>query len=103
MRVLNSSLTGLACIAPLMAATATPASSQPRVLAFGQDSESGAQLINNRNRRKGYDRRHYRSYYGHYNGPYYAPYAYYGPYYGPYYYPYYAPYYGPSVSFSFGF
>jgi hypothetical protein len=86
-----------------MAATATPASSQPRVLAFGQDSESGAQLINNRDRRKGYDRRHYRSYYGHYNGPYYAPYAYYGPYYGPYYYPYYAPYYEPSVSFSFGF
>ena len=103
MRVLNSSLTGLACIATLMAATATPASSQPRVLALGQDSESGAQLINNRDRRKGYDRRHYRSYYGHYNGSYYAPYAYYGPYYGPYYYPYYAPYYEPSVSFSFGF
>jgi hypothetical protein len=61
------------------------------------------QLIDNRDRRKVYDRRHYRGHYGRYYGPYYAPYAYYGPYYGPHYYPYYPPYYGPSVSFSFGF
>lgn len=105
MRVLSSSLTGLACITTLMAATATPATSQPRVLAFGQGSGSGVQLIDNQDRRSGNARRHYRGYNGRYHGPYYAPYAYYGPYYGPYYYPYsyYGPYYGPSVSFSFGF
>jgi hypothetical protein len=102
MRVLSLSLIGFACVAA-MAVAATPATSQPRVLTFGQGSASGVQLIDNRDRRKGYDRRPYRGYYGHYYGPYYAPYAYYGPYYGPYYYPYYAPYYGPSVSFSFGF
>jgi hypothetical protein len=103
MRVLGSSLIGFACISTLMAATATPAASQPSALAFGQGSGGEVRLIDNRDRRKGYDRRPYRSYYGYYNGPYYAPYAYYGPYHGPYYYPYYAPYYGPSVSFSFGF
>ena len=102
MRVLSSSLIGLACVAT-MAATATPAISQPGALSFGQGSASGVQLIDNRDRRKGYDRKPYRGYYGRYYGPYYAPYAYYGPYYGPYYHPYYAPYYGPSVSFSFGF
>ena len=103
MRVLSSSLTGLACIATLMAATATPATSQPSVLAFGQSSGNRVQLIDHRDRRNGHVRRRYRGHYGRYYGPYYAPYAYYGPYYGPYYYPYYAPYYGPSVSFSFGF
>jgi hypothetical protein len=103
MRALSSSLTGLACVAILMGATATPAISQPGALSVGQGGVSGVQLIDNRDRRKGYDRKPYRGYYGHYYGPYYAPYAYYGPYYGPYYYPYYAPYYGPSVSFSFGF
>jgi hypothetical protein len=103
MRVLSSSLTGLACIATLMAATVTPATSQPSALAFGQISGGGVQLIDNRDRRNGYTRRQHRGYYGRYYGPYYAPYAYYGPYYGPYYYPYYGPYYGPSVSFSFGF
>ena len=102
MRVLSSSLTGLACVATLMAATATPATSQPSTLAFGQGSGGGVQLIDNRDRRSGYARGHYRGY-GRYYGPYYAPYAYYGPYYGPYYYPYYRPYYGPTVSFSFGF
>ena len=102
MRVLSSSLIGFAC-ASTVAATATPAISQPSALVFGQASGGVVQLIDNRDRRKGYDRRPYRGYYGHYYGPYYAPYAYYGPYYGPYYYPYYAPYYGPSVSFSFGF
>jgi hypothetical protein len=98
MRVLSSSLTGLACIATLMAFTATPVTSQPSALAFGQGGGSGVQLIDNRDRRSSSARRHYRGY-----GRYYAPYAYYGPYYGPYYYPYYRPYYGPSVSFSFGF
>jgi hypothetical protein len=102
MRVLCASLMGLACVAT-MAATARPAASQPGALAFEQDSGGGVQLIDNRDRRKANDRRHYRGHYGRYYGPYYAPYAYYGPYYGPYYYPYYAPYYGPSVSFSFGF
>ena len=101
MRVLSSSLIGFACVAT-MAATATPAASQPSAFAFGQVSGGGVQLIDNRDRRKVYDRRHYRGY-DRYYGPYYAPYAYYGPYYGPYYYPYYAPYYGPSVSLSFGF
>jgi hypothetical protein len=72
-----------------MAVASTQATSQPRVLTFGQGSASGVQLIDNRDRRKGYDRKPYRGYYGHY--------------YGPYYHPYYAPYYGPSVSFSFGF
>jgi hypothetical protein len=98
MRVLSS----LVCIATLMAATATPGSAQPSAMAF-EGKVGGVQLIDHRDRRKGYGRGHYRGYYGHYYGPYYAPYAYYGPYYGPYYYPYYAPYYGPSVSFSFGF
>jgi hypothetical protein len=103
MRVLSSTLTGLAFIATLMAATATPATSQPSSPALRQHNGDEVQLIDYRDRRKGYnDRRHYRGYRGYY-GPYYAPYAYYGPYYGPYYYPYYAPYYGPSVSFSFGF
>ena len=102
MRILGSSLTGLASFATLMAVTATSATSQPSALAFGQADGGQVQLIDNRERRDGYGRRHYRGY-GHYHGPYYAPYAYYGPYYGPYYYPYYAPYYGPSVSFSFGF
>ena len=102
MRVLSSSLIGFACVTT-MAATATPAISQPSAWTVGQKIEGGIQLIDNRDRRKGYDRKPYRGYYGHYYGPYYAPYAYYGPYYGPYYYPYYAPYYGPSVSFSFGF
>ena len=103
MRFLSSSLTGLACVATLMAATAIPATSQPSALVFGQGSEGGVQLIDNRDRRNGHARRHYRGYGGRYYGSYYAPYAYYGPYYGPYYYPYYRPYYGPSVSFSFGF
>ena len=102
MRVLSSSLTGLACIATLIA-TATPATSQPSALAFGQGSGGDVQLIDNRDRRNSYARRNYRGYGGRYYRPYYAPYAYYGPYYGPYYYPYYRPYYGPSVSFSFGF
>jgi hypothetical protein len=101
MRVLSSSLIGFACVATI-GATATPATSQPSALAFGQGSEGSIQLIDNRDRRKVYDRRPYRGY-GRYYAPYYAPYAYYGPYYGPYYHPYYAPYYGPSVSFSFGF
>jgi hypothetical protein len=100
MRVLSSSVIGFACVATI-GATATPATSQPSALAFGQGSEGGVQLIDNRDRRKLYDRRHYRGHYGRYYGPYYAPYAYYGPYYGPYYYA--QPYYGPSVSFSFGF
>ena len=104
MRVLRSSLTALACITTLMATTATPATSQPRVLAFGQGNEGRVQFVDNRDRRKGHDHRHYRGPYGRYYGPYYAPHAYYGPYYGPSYYPYYyPPYYGPSVSFSFGF
>ena len=102
MRVLSSSLIAFACVTTT-AATATLAAAQQSGLTLEQGSEGGVQLIDNRDRRKGYDRRPYRNYYGHYNGPYYAPYAYYGPYYGPYYYPYYAPYYGPSVSFSFGF
>ena len=102
MRVLSSSLMGLAWVAT-MAATATPANTQPSATAFEQGSGGGVQLIDNRDRRNGYARRDYRGYHGRYYGPYYAPYAYYGPYYGPYYYPYYAPYYGPSVSFSFGF
>jgi hypothetical protein len=101
MRVLSSSLTGLVCIATLMAATATPGSAQPSAMAF-EGKVGGVQLIDHRDRRKGYGRGHYRGY-GRSYGPYYAPYAYYGPYYGPYYYPYYRPYYGPSVSFSFGF
>ena len=103
MRVLSSSLTGLACIATLMVSTATPATSHPSVLTFGQGSGGRVQLIEHRDRRNDYARRHYRGHYGRYYGPYYAPYAYYGPYFGPYSYPYYAPYYGPSVSFSFGF
>ena len=102
MRVLSSSLTGLACIATLIA-TATPATSQPSALAFGLGSGGDVQLIDNRERGNSYARRNYRGYGGRYYRPYYAPYAYYGPYYGPYYYPYYRPYYGPSVSFSFGF
>ena len=71
----------------LMAATAMPATSQPRGANRGE--EAGY-----RYRQHGYGYR-----------PYYRPYAYYGPYYyDPYYYPYYyQPYYGPSVSFSFGF
>jgi hypothetical protein len=102
MRVLSLSLTGLAAIATSMAFPATPATSQPSGMVFGQGDGGQVQLIDNRDRRNGHARRHYRGY-GHYYGPYYAPYAYYGPYYGPYYYPYYRPYYGPSVSFSFGF
>ena len=102
MRVLTSSLIGFACVTAV-AATATPAASQPSAPEFGRGSGGQIQLIDNKDRRKGYDRRPYRDHYGRYYGPYYAPYAYYGPYYGPYYYPYYAPYYGPSVSFSFGF
>jgi hypothetical protein len=101
MRVLSSSLIAFACVAT-MAATATPASAQPGALAFGEGTGGGVQLVDNRDRRKVYDRRPYRGY-GRYYGPYYAPYAYYGPYYSPYYYSYYPPYYGPSVSFSFGF
>jgi hypothetical protein len=104
MRVLSSSLTGLACIATLMAATATPATSQPSALAFGQGSASGVEQIEHRQRRNGDYRRYYGRYDGPYYRPYYGPYAYYGPYYDPYYSPYYyRPYYGPSVSFSFGF
>ena len=104
MRVLSSSLTGFACTAALLAATATPATSQPRVPALALGSEDQVQLVDHRDRRNSHDRRHYRGQYGRYYGPYYAPYAYYGPYYGPSYYPYYyPPYYGPSVSFSFGF
>lgn len=99
MRVLNSSLIGVAALM----ATASPAASQPSALAFGQGSGDRVQLIDSRDRGNGHARRHYRGYYGRYYAPYYAPYAYYGPYYGPYYYPYYGPYYGPSVSFSFGF
>ena len=57
---------------------------QPSVPAFGQGSGGRVQLIDHRDRRIGYDRRHYRGHYGRYQGPYYAPYAYYGPYYGPY-------------------
>ena len=102
MRVLSSSLTGLACIATLMTAAPAPATAHPSPLAFEHGSGGRVQLIDNRDRRNGYARRHYRGY-GRYHGPYYAPHAYYGPYYGPYYYPYYRPYYGPSVSFSFGF
>ena len=102
MRILGSSLTGLASLATLMAVTATPATSQPSALAFGQADGAQVQLIDDRDRRNGHARRDYRSH-RHYHGPYYAPYVYYGPYYGPYYYPYYRPYYGPSVSFSFGF
>lgn len=102
MRVLSSSLITFGCVAT-MATTPTPASAQPGALGFGLASGGGVQLVDNRDRRKGYDRRYYRGQHGRYYGPYYAPYAYYGPYYGPYYYPYYAPYYGPSVSFSFGF
>jgi hypothetical protein len=79
MRVLSSSLTGLVCIATLMAATATPGSAQPSAMAF-EGKVGGVQLIDHRDRRKGYGRGHYRGYYGHYYGPYYAPYAYYGPY-----------------------
>ena len=101
MRVLSSSLIGLACIAT-MAASAPPANSQSTALSLG-GSGGGVQLIDNRDRRNSYARRNYRGYGGRYYRPYYAPYAYYGPYYGPYYYPYYRPYYGPSVSFSFGF
>jgi hypothetical protein len=103
MRVLSSSLTGLACIASLMTGTATPATSQPSALSFEQGKLGRVQLVEYRDRRNGYARPRYRGYGGRYYGPYYAPYAYYGPYYGPYYYPYYRPYYGPSVSFSFGF
>ena len=62
MRVLSSSLTGLACIATLLAATATPATFQPSALAFEQGSGGGVQLIDNRDRRNGYARRHYRGY-----------------------------------------
>jgi hypothetical protein len=101
MRILSASVMGLACVGT-MAATATLANAQPGALEFGQGSGSGVQLIDNRDRRKGYDRRYNRGYRGYY-GPHYAPYGYYGPYYDPYYYPYYPPYYGPSVSFSFGF
>ena len=103
MRILTLSA-GLACVATLMAATATPVVSQPSALEFGKGSANGVQLIEHRERRNSYSRR----YHGRYDGPYYAPYpppyAYYGPYYDPYYYPYYdRPYYGSSVSFSFGF
>jgi hypothetical protein len=104
MRVLTLSLT--ACVATLMIAIATPATSQPSALALGQGKVSGVEQIDHRHRRKGDSRRYYGGYYGPgpYYGPYYAPYAYYGPYYDPYYYPYYyPPHPGSSVSFSFGF
>jgi hypothetical protein len=103
MRVLTLSLSGLVCIATLMAAT--PAGSQPSALAVGQGDVGGlVQLTDHRHRRNGYARPYYRGYHGRYYRPYYAPYAYHGPYYyDSYYYPYYRPYYGPSVSFSFGF
>jgi hypothetical protein len=52
MRVLSA----LACIATLMAATATPATSQPSAPAFGQGSEGRVQLIDHRGRRKDYAR-----------------------------------------------
>ena len=97
MRVLSSSLTGLVCIATLMAATATPGSAQPSAMAF-EGKVGGVQLIDGgRATAVGIIvatvvtmvlTTHRMPY---------------GPYYGPYYYPYYRPYYGPSVSFSFGF
>jgi hypothetical protein len=90
MRTLTLGLSGLACMVALMAATATPASSQPR----GHTSANRGEEAGYRYRQHGYGYR-----------PHYRPYAYYDPYYyDPYYYPYYyQPYYGPSVSFSFGF
>jgi hypothetical protein len=78
-----------------LAATAVPATAQPR----GQASANKAEESGYRDRHRGYGYRPYR-----------GPYVYYGAYYyGPYYYPPYpyyyapAPYYGSSVSFSFGF
>jgi hypothetical protein len=101
MRVLSLSLLGLVCVGTM--ASTTTANSQPSARSLGQISGGGIQLIDNRDRRSDYTRRHHRGSYGRYYRPYYVPYAYYGPYPGPYYYPYYAPYHGPSVSFSFGF
>jgi hypothetical protein len=50
MRVLSSSLTGLACIATLMTAAPAPATAQPSPLAFEQGSGGRVQLIDNRDR-----------------------------------------------------
>jgi hypothetical protein len=98
MRGLSLGLGGLACVVALLVGTATPAVSQPSVLAFGQEGVRRVQLIEHRERRNGYAPRYTGRYYGRYDGPYYGPYAYYAPYYYPY-----QPYYGPTVSFSFGF